>query len=225
MLKDEVEMIGMPTTYGSAIFKTYMPTRDATIVTKLEAAGAIILAKTNLGEFAAGGSGSAFGDCHNAYNPLYYASGSSCGTGVAIAANLGAIGIGEDTVGSLRGPASHGSLVGIRPTTPLVSRYGMMPQAPTRDTLGPITRTVTDAAIVLDAIAGYDPADPITADCVGKIPSTYTAFLDHNGLKGMRFGVLRSPLYSNPNTSTPDYKEVQDSVTQVVAEIRAAARP
>ena len=221
MLKDEVEIVGMPTTYGSLIFKNYIPTRNATIVARLEGAGAIILAKTNLGEFAAGGSGSAFGDCHNAYNPRYYASGSSCGTGVAIAANLGAVGIGEDTVGSIRGPASHGSLVGIRPTTPLVSRYGMMPQAPTRDTLGPITRTVTDAAILLDAIAGYDPADPITAESVGKIPPTYTAFLDLNGLRGMRFGVIRAPLYSNPDTSTPDYKEVQDSITRVVAEMRA----
>ena len=221
MLKDEVEMIGMPTTYGSAIFKTYMPTRDATIVTKLEAAGAIILGKTNLGEFAAGGSGSAFGDCHNAYNPLYYASGSSCGSGVAIAANLGAVGIGEDTAGSLRGPASHGSLVGIRPTVPLVSTYGMMPQAPSRDTLGPLTRTVRDAAIVLDVIAGYDPNDPVTADSVGKIPPTYTAFLDPNGLKGMRFGVLRQSTYSNPDTSTPDYQEAWGVVTQAVADLRA----
>jgi Asp-tRNA(Asn)/Glu-tRNA(Gln) amidotransferase A subunit family amidase len=97
----------------------------------------------------------------------------------------------------------------------------MMPQAPSRDTLGPITRTVADAAILLDAIAGYDPADPVTADNVGKIPPTYTAFLDRNGLKGMRFGVLRAPLYSKPDTSTPDYKEVQDSVTQAVAVLRA----
>jgi amidase len=221
MLKDQVEKTGMPTTYGSLIFKTYMPARNATVVLKLEAAGAIILAKTNLGEFAAGGSGSAFGDCHNAYNPLYYASGSSCGTGVAIAANLGAVGIGEDTVGSLRGPAAHGSLVGIRPTMGLVSRFAVLPQAPTRDTLGPITRTVADAAILLDALAGYDPADPVTAESVGKIPPTYTAFLDPNGLRGMRFGVIRTPLYSKANTSTPDYREVQDSVTRVIAEMRA----
>lgn len=221
MLKDQVEKTGMPTTYGSLIFKEYMSSRNATVVSRLEAAGAIILAKTNLGEFAGGGSGSAFGDCHNAYNPLYYASGSSCGTGVAVAANLGAVGIGEDTVGSLRGPAAHGSLVGIRPTMGLVSRYGMMPQAPTRDTLGPVTRTVADAAILLHVIAGYDPADPVTAESVGKIPSTYTGFLDRDGLRGMRFGVIRTPLYSKPNTSTPDYREVQDSVTRAVSEIRA----
>jgi amidase len=142
LLKDQIETDFMPTTYGSAMFKTFVPKRNATVVERLQRAGAIILAKTNMGEFAAGGSGSAFGDCHNAYDPAYFASGSSCGTGIGVAASLGAVGIGEDTGGSVRGPASHGSLVGLRPTTPLVSRFGMMPASPSRDTIGPIARTV-----------------------------------------------------------------------------------
>jgi Asp-tRNA(Asn)/Glu-tRNA(Gln) amidotransferase A subunit family amidase len=216
LVKDEVNTDFMPTTYGSAVFKTFVPKKNATIVNRLQAAGAIILAKTNMGEFAQGYSGSAFGDCHNAYDPRRSPSGSSCGTGVGIAANFAAVGIGEDTGGSIRGPASHGSLVGLRPTLPLVSRAGMMPFAPTRDTLGPITRTVRDAAIMLDVIAGYDPEDPVTAWSYGQKPKTYTSFLLPNGLAGMRFGVIRAPMGRDTDTSTADYKETQAAITKSV---------
>jgi amidase len=221
LMKDEVDTDFMPTTYGSALFKTFVPPRNATIVNRLEAAGAIILAKTNMGEFATAYSGSAFGDCHNAYDPGRSPSGSSCGTAVGIAANFAAVGIGEDTGGSIRGPASHGSLVGLRPTLPLVSRAGMMPFAPTRDTLGPITRTVRDTAIVLDAIAGYDPDDPITAWSYGQQPETYTSFLAANGLAGMRFGVIRTPMSRDADTKAADYKEIQAAISKAVADLRA----
>lgn len=110
VVKDQFETNFLPTTYGSILFKDFMSPRNAAVVDLLMEAGAIVVAKTNLGEFAAGGSGSAFGDCHNAYNVLYYASGSSCGTGIAITANYAVIGIGEDTAGSARGPASHENL-------------------------------------------------------------------------------------------------------------------
>src|SRR5260370_40506704 len=142
LVKDEVNTNFMPTTYGSALFKTFLPARNATIVNRLQAAGAIILAKTNMGEFAQAYSGSAFGDCHNAYDPRRSPSGSSCGTAVGIAANFAAVGIGEDTGGSIHGPASHGTLVGLRPTLPLVRRAGMMPFSQTRSTLCPVNRTV-----------------------------------------------------------------------------------
>jgi amidase len=221
LVKDEVNTSFMPTTYGSAVFKTFVPARNATIVDKLQAAGAIVLAKTNMGEFAQAYSGSAFGDCHNAYDPGRSPSGSSCGTAVGIAANFAAVGIGEDTGGSVRGPASHGSLVGLRPTLPLVSRAGMMPFAPTRDTLGPITRTVRDAAIVLDVIAGYDPDDPITAWSYGQQPDTYTRFLVPNGLAGMRFGVIRTPMSKDTDTSAADYKEIQAAISKGVADLSA----
>src|SRR5215813_10038967 len=164
LVKDQIETSDMTTTYGSAVFKDFVPQRDATVVKKLKAAGAIVLAKTTMGEFAQGYLSSAAGPIRNAYDPIRNASGSSGGTGSGVAANFAAIGIGEDTGGSIRGPASVGNLVGLRPTVPLVSRHGMFPATPTRDTVGPITRTVRDAALVLDAIAGYDPKDPITAE-------------------------------------------------------------
>jgi amidase len=223
LLKDQVETDFMPTTYGSAIFKTFVPRRNGTVVERLGQAGAVIVAKTNMGEFAAGGSGSAFGDCHNAYDPAFYASGSSCGTGVGIAASFGVVGIGEDTAGSIRGPASHGALVGLRPTMGLVSRFGVMPQGPSRDTIGPIARTVKDAAILLDAIAGFDPKDPITAASYRRIPDTYTAFLRPDGLTGMRFGVIRLPMDQDTPTdiNAADYKEVRAMVDQAVRDLRA----
>ena len=220
LLKDQIETDFMPTTYGSAMFKAFVPKRNATVVERLQQAGAVILAKTNMGEFAAGGSGSAFGDCHNAYDPAYFASGSSCGTGIGVAASFGIVGIGEDTGGSVRGPASHGSLVGLRPTTPLVSRFGMMPATPSRDTIGPIARTVKDTALVLDAIAGYDPKDPITAETYRRIPESYTAFLQPNGLRGMRLGVIREPMDKDANTDAADYKEVRAMIDRVAGVLR-----
>jgi amidase len=221
LVKDQFDTNFMPTTYGSALFKTFIPERNATVIDRLQAAGAIILAKTNLGEFAFAYSGSAFGDCHNAYDPGRSPSGSSCGTGAGIAANFGAIGLGEDTGGSVRGPAAHNNLVGLRPTLQLVSRAGMFPATPSRDTLGPITRTVRDAAIMLDVIVGYDPADPITAWSVGNIPKTYTGYLVSDGLKGMRIGVIRVPTDNSTDTTKPDYKETQAAITKAVADLRA----
>jgi amidase len=221
LLKDEVNTSFMPTTYGSAVFKTFVPAKNATIVDRLQAAGAIILAKTNMGEFAQAYSGSAFGDCHNAYDPRRSPSGSSCGTGIGIAANFATVGIGEDTGGSIRGPASHGSLVGLRPTLPLVSRAGMMPFSPTRDTLGPITRTVRDAAILLDAISGYDPEDPITAWSYGQKPRTYTSFLIANGLAGMRLGVIRAPMNKDTDTHAADYQEIQAAISRAAQDLVA----
>ena len=135
LLKDQVETRDMPTTYGSALFEGFVSGRDATIVVRMQEAGAIILAKTNMGEFASRYVGSAFGVIRNAYDPTRNPSGSSGGTGSGIAANFGMVGIGEDTGGSIRGPAAVHSLVGLRPTVPLVSRHGMMPANPSSDTL------------------------------------------------------------------------------------------
>ena len=193
LLKDQVETSDMPTTYGSAIYKDFTPKRDATVVKRLEAAGAIILAKTTMGEFAGRYVGSAAGIIRNAYDPMRNPSGSSGGSASAVAANFGLVGIGEDTGGSIRGPAAVSSLVGLRPTLQLVSRFGMLPANPTQDTMGPMTRTVTDAARVLDVIAGYDANDPVTAYAVGHVPATYTTALKPDALRGARIGVLRFP--------------------------------
>src|SRR5260370_921493 len=160
-------------------------------------AGRLLLARTTMGEYAFGYVSSAAGVARNAYDPGRNASGSSGGTGAGVAANFATIGIGEDTGGSIRGPASVGSLVGLRPTVPLVSRYGMLPASPSSDTLGPIARTVTDAAIVLGVIAGYDPNDAVTAYSVGQVPASDTASLTNDGLKGARIGVIREPMDVN----------------------------
>ena len=221
LVKDQVETNFMPTTYGSALFKTFVPSRNATIVEKMLAEGAIILAKTNLGEFAAGGAGSAFGDCHNAYDTARHASGSSCGSGIAVTANFGAVGIGEDTAGSIRGPASHSNLVALKPTLQLVSRFGAMPQGPSRDTLGPITRTVRDNALLLDVLAGYDPKDAITAASDRRIPKSYADGLARDGLKGMRIGVLRLSLSKDANPDAADFKEVRTILGRVAEEMTA----
>lgn len=220
LLKDQVETSDMPTTYGSMIFKEFVPRRDATITTKMKKAGAVILAKTNMGEFAAGYVGSAFGIARNAYNPARSPSGSSSGTGSGIAANFATVGIGEDTGGSVRGPAALNSLVGLRPTVPLVSRFGMMPATPSQDTLGPIARTVKDAALLLDVIAGYDPNDPVTAYAAGQVPPTYTAFLNKDGLKGARLGVIREPLDPKTDTASDDYKKVRAVLDKGLADLK-----
>jgi len=221
LLKDQVETSDMPTTYGSALFQDFIPSRDATIVTRLKEAGAIILAKTNMGEFASRYVGSAFGVIRNAYDPDRNPSGSSGGTAAGIAANFGMVGIGEDTGGSVRGPAAVHSLIGLRPTLQLVSRRGMMPANPTHDTMGPMTRTVTDAAILLDAIVGYDPEDPVTAYSVGRVPETYTLSLDANRLRGARIGVLREPMDSGTDPSSGDYEKVKAVINRAIQDLES----
>ncbi len=214
LLKDQIETKDMPTSYGSALFKDFVPTRDATAVQRLEAAGAIIIAKTTMGEFAGRYVGSAAGIIRNAYDPTRNPSGSSGGSASAVAANFGLVGIGEDTGGSIRGPAAVSSLVGLRPTLPLVSRFGMLPANPTQDTMGPMTRTVADAARVLDVIAGYDANDPITAYAVGHVPTTYTTALVATALRGARIGVLRFPRDSTAAAGRRDTTISADSIAK-----------
>ncbi len=221
LVKDQVETSDMPTTFGSALFRDFVPRTDATVVTRLKRAGAVILAKTTMGEFANSYIGSAAGAIRNAYDPTRTASGSSGGTGAGIAANLATVGIGEDTGGSTRGPAAFGSLVGLRPTVPLVSRYGMLPATPTRDTLGPVTRTVRDAAIVLQVIAGYDPNDPVTAYAAGAVPASYTAFLAADGLRGARIGIVREPMDTRADPQSDDFRKVRAVIDQALVDLRA----
>jgi Asp-tRNA(Asn)/Glu-tRNA(Gln) amidotransferase A subunit family amidase len=224
LVKDQVETSDLPTTYGSILFKDFVPQRDATVVAKLRRAGAVIIAKATMGEYAAGylSTASAGGPIRNAYDPRRNASGSSSGSGAGVAANFAALAIAEDTGGSIRGPAAVHSLVGLRPTVQLVSRHGMMPAKPTTDTLGPIARTVRDAAILLDAIAGYDPRDPVTAQAVGQIPPTYTALLARDGLKGARVGVIRQPIDAKTDLASEDYRKVRTVVDRAIADLKEA---
>jgi amidase len=192
LLKDNIDTAGIPTTGGSVCLLGNIPPRDAFIANKLIKAGALILAKANLHEFAIWGetASSALGQTRNPYDLTRTPGGSSGGTGAGVAAGFGTIGIGTDTINSIRSPASANCLVGFRPTLGLVSRNGIIPYSLTQDTAGPITLTVRDAAIVMDVIGGYDPADIKTAWSIDSKPATYLEYLDSNGLSGKRIGVL-----------------------------------
>jgi amidase len=195
IVKDNLDTRDMPTTSGVRLFKDFVPTRDAFVVERLRGAGAILIAKASLSELAMGLADNInsvlAGFTRNPYNLAYASGGSSGGTGVAVAANFGTVGVGTDTGGSVRAPASINNLVGIRPTVGLVSRSGMAPLDSQRDTPGPMTRTVEDAARLLDVLAGIDPLDSRTALAAGHIPPTYTAFLQRDGLRGGRIGIFR----------------------------------
>jgi amidase len=221
LIKDQIDTNDMPTSHGFAGFKGFVPQTDATVVTKLRNAGALIIGKATMGEFASGYISSASGPIRNAYDPRRNASGSSGGTGAGVAASFATIGIGEDTGGSVRGPASVHSLIGLRPTTPLVSRHGMSPARPSTDTIGPITRSVRDAALLLDVIAGYDPQDPVTAAAVGHVPATYTSALTQDRLNGLRIGVIRQPMHANTDPTSEDYRKVRAVVDGAIAELQS----
>jgi amidase len=179
IIKDNYETVAMPTADGSRSLAGWVAGTDAVLVKKLRDAGAIVIAKSNMHEFARGITtlGSLFGQTRNPYMLDRNPGGSSGGTGAAIAANFAAVGVGSDTCGSIRIPASHNSLAGIRGTQGLASRTGIVPLSTTQDIGGPIGRSVTDVAIVLDAIIGYDPTDPQTAASIGHVPKSYTDFL------------------------------------------------
>ena len=202
LIKDNIATgDAMETTAGSLALLGAKPGRDASVAERLRAAGAVILGKTNLSEWAnfrsshssSGWSGRG-GQCANPYvldrNPC----GSSSGTGAAIAANLAAVGVGTETDGSIVCPSHACSLVGIKPTLGLVSRSGIVPIAHSQDTAGPMARTVTDAALLLAALAGSDPADPATQGA-GAGPFDFRPFLDRAGLKGARIGVARKGFF------------------------------
>ena len=215
LLKDNVDTADMPTTAGSVALAGSMPLDDAFITRKLRAAGAILLGKATLTEFAnfialamPTGYSSLGGFGFNPYDPrvlpggdgrpVLQTGGSSSGPGIGVNANLVTIAIGTETSGSILSPASANGLVGIKPTVGLVSRDGVIPITADQDTPGPIARTVADAAILLGVIAGFDPADPATAACrtPGNCFSDYTRFLDRKALEGARIAVL-TPIPAN----------------------------
>jgi amidase len=220
LVKDQIDTIELPTTHGFAGFKNFAPEADATVIARLKAAGALIIGKATMGEFASGYISSASGPIRNAYDPRRSASGSSGGTGSGIAASFATVGIGEDTGGSVRGPAAVNALVGLRPTLPLVSRHGMSPARPSTDTIGPMTRTVRDAAILFDMMVGYDRNDPATALGLGQTPDTYTSSLRVDGLRGAKIGVIREPMNTNTNPNADDYGLVRGVVDRAIARMQ-----
>jgi amidase len=195
LIKDNYDVTGLQTTGGSAALKGWKPSRDATIVSKLRTAGAIILAKTTMSEWARGGFDNinsvlpSF--ARNPYNTAHATGGSSGGTGSGLAASFAVVGLGSDTWGSIRNPSSNNALVGLRPSWGLVSRAGMIGLYDARDTAGPMARTVADLVVLLDVIAGADADDHATAASAGQTPKNYVDALKPAGLKGKRIGVLR----------------------------------
>ncbi len=202
IVKDNINTRGLPTTAGSLTLRDFIPEEDAFIIQKLVEAGAIIIAKSNMAEWAFSPmhtESSTAGTTCNPYNTDYVPAGSSGGTAAAIAANLGTVGLGTDTGNSIRGPSSHCSLVGFRTTMGLISRSAIVPLYLRNDVVGPMCRTVEDATRVLQVIAGYDPEDPLSEYSKGEIPPDYTKYLIKDGLKGSRIGVLRELSDNNPD--------------------------
>ncbi len=212
IVKDNYDTKDLQTTGGSLAMKGFVPVSDAFMVSRIREAGAIILAKSNMAEWAFSPYetvSSIAGITRNPYDLEVVPAGSSGGTAAAVAANFGAVGLGTDTGNSIRGPSSHNALVGIRPTIGLTSRDGIIPLFLGADVGGPIVRTVEDAATLLDTLAGYDPEDPITQDAVGHVPKSYKMFLDRHGLRGARIGVFRA--YLDSPTTDPQVRALTET--------------
>ena len=209
----------MPTSAGSIALASFHPHRDAFQVQRLKAAGAVILGKTNMHELASGIAtvGSRFGLSKNPYDPDRNPGGSSGGTGAALAANFAAAAMGSDTCGSIRIPAAHNNLVGLRGTQGLSSRTGIVPLSSTQDIGGPLARSITDLAIMLDATVGADATDASTSVSAGQIPQSYRAGLRADSIKAARLGVVRG-LFG----SAPEDAEVTNVIQRALDELKKA---
>ena len=224
LVKDEIDTAGMPTTLGSIVFKNYRPPLDAFVVAKLKKAGAIILGKTTLSEFASGDTySSLFGATRNPYDLERTAGGSSGGSGASVAANFSTVALGEETSASIRRPGSWNGIVSMRTTNGVISRTGMYDGYPTdAASMGPMARNVHDLAELLNVMAGYDAEDPLTALGVGHVPDSYSKSLDKSALKGARIGVIRESIGTNSEPGSEDFQKVDAAFQKNIAELKAA---
>lgn len=223
-IKDNVDVAGMPTTAASRVFADRVPKEDAPVVSKLRAAGAIILGKTNLHEFAYGGSGliSAHGPARNPWNPAHITGGSSSGSAAAVAAGMCLAAIGSDTAGSIRLPAALCGVVGFKPTYGRVSCRGVVPLSWSYDHVGPLTRTVRDAAVVLDAIAGYDAQDLASRELPGGEFAAACAEDPGN----LRLGIVREYFFDDLEADVAaQVKEAIRLLESLVRDVREVALP
>ena len=218
VVKDNYETADLPTTGGSIALADFRPGRDAFQVQKLREAGVVIIGKTNLHELALGITtvSSIAGQTRNPYDPARNPGGSSGGTGAAVAASFAAAGMGSDTCGSIRIPSANNNLVGLRPTSGLSSRRGIMPLSHTQDTGGPLARSAMDLALMLDATVAGDPDDPVTRDGDGPRPVSFRAALNARILGSVRIGVVNE-LFG----ASPDDKEGGDLVRSALDAMRA----
>lgn len=199
LIKDNIHTAGMATTSGSAILKGFVPDDDAVLVTALRDAGALLLGKAAMGELATGDYNTVEGQQRNPYNFSRVTGGSSSGSGGAVAANLTAVAVGTDTYTSVRTPAAFNGIVGLRPTTGLISRRGIATRKPMVDTAGPMARTVTDAVVLLNVLAGPDPEDPLSLGEYSEYPGgDFTQYLRRGALEGTRLGVVREFFGGDP---------------------------
>jgi amidase len=221
IVKDNFETVDLPTTAGSLSMQGFVSTKDAFLVRRVREAGAIVLAKSNMAEFAFSPYETVNsilpGYTKNPYALDRVTAGSSGGTAAAVAANLGEVGLGTDTGNSIRGPSAHQALVGIRSTMGLTSRGGVVPLNLAADIAGPMARTVADAVAVFQVIAGYDPVDSVTVAARGRPLPNYSASLVRDGLRGARIGMLRQA-YERPSLDP----EVRDVFGRAVADLRLA---
>jgi Asp-tRNA(Asn)/Glu-tRNA(Gln) amidotransferase A subunit family amidase len=221
IVKDNMQTIGLQTAAGNIALKDYTPTKDAFQVRRIKEAGAIVLAKSNMAEFAFSPLETVNsllpGYTHNPYALDRVTAGSSGGTAAAVAANLGEVGLGTDTGNSIRGPSSHQALVGIRSTMGLTSRAGIAPLSLFADIAGPMARTVADAVAVFQAVVGYDPDDAVTAAAQQHMIPNYADFLKKDALRGARIGVLPQAFEGAPVDS-----EVRATFNRAVEDLRKA---
>jgi amidase len=224
LMKDQADIKGMPTTLGSVMFKDYVPDGDCFVAAKLKDAGAIFIGKTTLGELGGGDThGSLFGSTRNVYDLERTAGGSSGGSGAAVSANFCTVAIGQEGFSSIRRPSIWNGVAGMRPTVGLVSRTGVFGGWPTiNGSLGPMARTVTDLAKLLDSMVGYDPKDPVTAHGIGQAGTSYSAILDKGALNGARLGILREPMGYHVEPDTDDFRKVTEVFDRAVTDLRKA---
>ena len=215
-VKDQMYTRGIRTTFGSPIFGDFVPDEDATVIARLKDAGAILLGKLNATEFCTTGFSHAFKTARNPWDLQRYTGGSSSGSGAATAAGLCATSLGEDTVGSIRFPAAWCGLVGLKPTWSRVSRYGLKPGLFSMDTLGPISRTVEDCAMTLQAIAGHDPRDSFSSKA--PVPD-YRAALKED-LRGVRVGLVKEDMSSE--VVAPEVRDAALKAAEVLRQLGAS---
>lgn len=224
IMKDQGDVKDMPTTMGSVLFKDHMPDRDCFVAARLKEAGAIFIGKATLGEMGAGDShGSLYGSTKNVYDLERTAGGSSGGSGASVSANFATVCIGQEGFASIRRPSIWNGVTGMRPTAGLVSRGGVYAGWPMiNGSLGPMSRTVTDMAKMMDSMVGYDPDDPITAHGVGRAPESYANLLDTDALKGARIGILRESMGFRAEPDTDDFKKITEVFDRAVADLHKA---
>jgi amidase len=223
VMKDQMDVEGLPTTLGSVLFRNYNPGADAHASDKLRRAGVVFLGKATLGELGGGDThGSLFGSTRNVYDLERTAGGSSGGSAASVSANLCVAAVGQEGFSSIRRPSAWNGIAGMRPTVGMVSRSGVYGGWPTLNgSLGPMARTVEDLARLLAAMAGYDPADPVTARAVGR-DMRFTEGLDPGALRGKRLGILRESVGHDSDPAAADFQALDRVFDQAVRELEAA---